>query len=698
MNTFCIRERKDYFAQRRRVIANVRRQLDEIRKAQSDACHLPVQPEEANIEDIEASPEDDVAQNSRSDDKEGCEDDVYINTASDSDDYDSEECNSEEYSIISSDSDNDGSLDSVADDSRTDLKSKLAQWCIDYSVKNDASTALLHILRDNGHMELPKDSRTLKKTPRDIELKDLAGGQYYHFGLETSIQHVLSDKKLTNGQLLRLQINVDGLPVHKSTNCQLWPILGLLYLGEDKISDPFCIGIWCGNSKPNSCGEYLHDFVKEYLAIQNKQHITVGEANVKIWLWCIICDSPARAFVKNVKPHNAYHGCCQCETRGRWEAHRMTFPNLKARNRTNNSFRTKRDTVHHKGSTPLEDINIDLVGQIPPDYMHCLLLGIMRKIMHMLTKGRNLKHRLGPDDVDKITQAMLKCARTCPKEFSRRPRTLKELDRFKATEFRMLLCYVGVVALKGVLTWKKYSNFLLLACASRIMLNSETAQSHNLLAQRLANAFVDHFMRIYGSSHAVYNVHMLIHLPNAARNFGNLDKISSFPFENYLHTLKMLVRKSGGILQQVVHRIVERRNPSLNESLFSVPGATQVQYLKEHHSYSGISDERHFEGVVVGGVRYSTSKRDSIVKLGKDICSIQGVVLANKELMLSVKIFRSVRDFFTYPVCSSAVGIHLVGQLGHRAVRRPLKDARKCWLLPYKTDLSVVAEMTSVTL
>ena len=112
-------------------------------------------------------------------------------------------------------------------------------------------------------------------------------------------------------------------------------------------------------------------------------------------------------------------------------------------------------------------------------------------LMHMLTKGRNLKHWLGPDDVDKITQAMLKCASTCPIEFSRRPiRTLKELDRFKTTEFRMLLCYVGVV-LKCVLTWKKCSNFLLLACASRIMLTSDTTQSHNLLAQWLANAFME---------------------------------------------------------------------------------------------------------------------------------------------------------------------------------------------------------------
>ena len=233
----------------------MRRQLNEIRQIQLDASNLSVQPDEANIQDIEASTEDDAAQNSFCDDKEGCEDGVHINAASDSDDYASEECNSDEGSTITSDSDDDDiALDRVVDDP-PNLKSKLAQWCIDYSVKNDASTALLHILRENGHMELPKDSRTLKKTPRDIELKDLAGGQYYHFGLETSIQHVLSGETLTNGQLLRLQINMDGLPVHKSTNCQLWPILGLLYLGEDRMSDPFCIGIWCGNSKPDSCEE-----------------------------------------------------------------------------------------------------------------------------------------------------------------------------------------------------------------------------------------------------------------------------------------------------------------------------------------------------------------------------------------------------------------------------------------------------------
>ena len=60
-------------------------------------------------------------------------------------------------------------------------------------------------------------------------------------------------------RLLQLQVNVDGLPIYKSTNSQLWPILGMVVNVCDKV--PFVIGLSGGQTKPSSISEYLCAFV-----------------------------------------------------------------------------------------------------------------------------------------------------------------------------------------------------------------------------------------------------------------------------------------------------------------------------------------------------------------------------------------------------------------------------------------------------
>ena len=52
---------------------------------------------------------------------------------------------------------------------------------------------------------------------------------------------------------------MDGVPLDKSTNSQLWPILGSIN-SSDYV---FVIAIFHGYSKPGSVEEYLRDFIKE---------------------------------------------------------------------------------------------------------------------------------------------------------------------------------------------------------------------------------------------------------------------------------------------------------------------------------------------------------------------------------------------------------------------------------------------------
>lgn len=54
---------------------------------------------------------------------------------------------------------------------------------------------------------------------------------------------------------LGLQINVDGIPLFRSSSTALWPILCLVK--NVNPCNPFVVGLFCGKEKPGSAAEYL---------------------------------------------------------------------------------------------------------------------------------------------------------------------------------------------------------------------------------------------------------------------------------------------------------------------------------------------------------------------------------------------------------------------------------------------------------
>lgn len=95
-------------------------------------------------------------------------------------------------------------------------------------------------------------------------LKRNVVGSFYYFGIVKSVFDMLFAKveSLIDGFRLDLQINIDGLPLFKSTQHQFWPILGRFINTDQK--EPFIIGIFSGTSKPNDLDEYFREFLDEY--------------------------------------------------------------------------------------------------------------------------------------------------------------------------------------------------------------------------------------------------------------------------------------------------------------------------------------------------------------------------------------------------------------------------------------------------
>jgi len=213
--------------------------------------------------------------------------------------------------------------------------------------------------------------------------------------------------------------------------------------------------------------------------------------------------------------------------------------------------------------------------------MHLVCLGVVRRMLHYMQRGPHTC-RLSFQQRSDISDKLKALNGELPSEFARQPRTLMELDRWKATELRQFLLYTGPVVLRKVVSHAVYKHFLSLMVGVSVLLNSDDAdrKEHLGYARELLLYYVKKSEAIYGKTFAVYNVHSLIHLPDDVEHFNcSLNGISCFPFENYLQTLKKMVRQSRNPIAQVAKRLSELEN-STKSKPFTKESFTQNTFFR----------------------------------------------------------------------------------------------------------------------
>lgn len=115
---------------------------------------------------------------------------------------------------------------------------------------------------------------------------------------------------------------------------------------------------------------------------------------------------------------------------GEWRG-KMTFPKTDAQLRTDTSFMNRTDEEHHKGVSPFVALNIGMVTHFPLDYMHLVCLGVTKRFLLLLMKGP-VKCRSSANSVKSISEHLEALKNNVPSEFARKPRTIYEIDRWKA--------------------------------------------------------------------------------------------------------------------------------------------------------------------------------------------------------------------------------------------------------------------------
>lgn len=438
------------------------------------------------------------------------------------------------------------------------LAHELREWALECHPKISHVDKLLNILnRYPLGNTLPKTYETLVGTPRNIVIHKVEPGEYFHLGVEFCLRKILEFYSPTNiSDPLKIDVNIDGLPLYKSSNKQFWPILGKLTNISN--SEPFLIGIYMGKKKPESVDSYLKYFIEEMITLY-ESNIIFNNIIYGVKIGKIILDMPAKAFVKCTKSHNGYYSCHFCIQSGMYVKGRMSFPEMNATLRTDESFRNKVHEEHHlddgKVMSPFERLNINMVEDFPPDYMHLVLLGVQKKLLLTWLSG-NLKVRMSGNLQNILSNRLTQIAKTQSRDFSRPSRTVSEIKFWKATEFRTFILYTGPVILENLITPEMHQNFLYLHVAVKICMRADLIKYADI-AENLFKHFIDTFEEIYGSELISSNVHNLVHLVSSVKKFGPLDEFATFPFENFLGRIKNLIKKQNQELQQVAKRLYE---------------------------------------------------------------------------------------------------------------------------------------------
>lgn len=328
--------------------------------------------------------------------------------------------------------------------------------------------------------------------------------------------------------------------------------------------------------------------------------------------------------------------------------------------------------MHHKDKSMIEELlksdgtpMIDMVKQFPvSDPLHLLDEGVMKKIMNIWLKGTksNPKSKWPKQTVDVLNKQFLEWNRELSSDFHRKIRSVNYLAYWKATEFRLVLLYVGIVAFKDKLNEPDYCNFLRLCTAIRICSCKTYIKTdiYKNIAQNLLTGFCKYFPILYGSSEVVSNIHNIHHIMDDVNQFGPLTNISTYPFENYLHEIKLKIQPSKSSIEQISRRLAER---SLDKE------CNYIDFEKrkfESSIWSPIlkyeSERNNFKFIrITPNVFLSVRKIGDKWFLTKDnqVVAMKYATIQNHSYLICGTPMKSKSDFFEEPYFSQRTNIYI---------------------------------------
>ncbi|XP_046640273.1 uncharacterized protein LOC124323154 [Daphnia pulicaria] len=510
-----------------------------------------------------------------------------------------------------------------------------------------------------------------------------ASWEISHFDLEASLVRflvALQSKGIKIPSEIKLLFNADGLPLSKSGSNEFWPILVRIQ-GYDFV---FGAGIYQGRGKPADVNVYLKFFAADIHQLRRSGLQFEGQT-ITVSVCGMSSDAPATAYILNIKGHNAFHGCRICTTRGSWtptiskrtnarSGGRVTFPEINAPLRSDSSFRKRENIQHHNKNqirSVVEDIIDDLTADVHLDYMHLVCIGCFKKLLNVFFCHPFDNIRLSPASLLAISAFREHVRQYIPSDFARKPRSAKDLPRWKATELRLDLLYLCPVIYKCFITKNSYDHLMLLHVSIRLLLERDSCQADADYANELLRLFVQVSSQLYGPAFVTFNIHSLIHLAKGVKKHGSLEDTSAFCFENKLQVYKNMVRPCGRSLEQLVRRIDQECKISVLSVTSRVSSAAQKPLvLKMLHFCGpilpGLLSGKQYKQLVLENTILTNSLPDNCVIIeGNHVVLIANFVWEYEKLYVIGRRYLHQENYFSYPLPSSNIYEIVVSQLSH---------------------------------
>jgi hypothetical protein len=526
------------------------------------------------------------------------------------------------------------------------LSEELLFFFITFNIPRRVMQHLLDILVRHEVPNVPPSVHLLQKSLKNITIDtmNVERGEFAYLGIQNNLEFLINKgiwkcSPDDNGNVfVDIKLNIDGLPLFKSSRVNLWTIL----METFDCFRPLPIALFCGIGKPNLV-QFSEKLCSELVTLRNVG-VVIEEFTVKIRQIVCVCDSPARAFLLGTKGHSSFNGCHWCRQVGFYLNERVVYNSVASDARTDLQYASFLET-NQLERTPFIDI-LPMYSCVPPDFMHVVCLGVVRKLLHFYftrIKGLRLRCKLSAQLRFEIDERIRSLKSFFPQEFQRKPRPIGDLEYFKASEFRTFLLYTGPFLLKSSLTTEYYEHFLLLHFAIYVYSSSSFSHLH-LNAKACIDGFVSQCPQMFHECLISFNFHALLHIPEFVSVYGALENFSAFRFESYLSLLKRRIRATNGIFQQSIHQLLRVRD------LYTGP----------------VSNSEFF---------FSTSSPNNCcISENGDILLIDCI---SNKLVSGIKLY-FVRDLYTNPYPSSTLGI------GYYA---PSKSFAKC-VVPVKKAIA----------
>lgn len=319
--------------------------------------------------------------------------------------------------------------------------------------------------------------------------------------------------------------------------------------------------------------------------------LVVDNLRIRGILLNAVFDSPARCLFQNMVQFNGFCGCPYCYAPGKSvqtseRGHTLTYPfnyeNPNGHHELRTHLSNTRDGVEaeQKKANGINNIrgvkglgyfnylpNFDIVRGVSVDYMHCVLLGVMKMMMTLwFDKAHRNEHFNISTRAKEVDERLLNIKP--PKYLTRFPRSLTEVSHFKTAELKNFLLYYSLPCLFGILPMDQFNHFSLLVYAIYVFLQQKITAKDILQCRKFLLEFVINVPVLYGERYMTSNVHLLLHLADKVEDLGPLWCSSCFYFEDFNGQLRRLFHGTQHIETQIAFAAgVHQSLPKMAQSL-----------------------------------------------------------------------------------------------------------------------------------